>query len=507
MPNGIGNRPQCCAGCCQTLEQRQPRISCTFGLTGFPFDGDGGMRARPCGTRCHYGCVQLGPPFTTRLKIRAGLYFSGKIRTLTSFICEACTVRAVLQRELRLNGSDLALVALERARLVDMLNSWSDNTHSQYQGHLRYVAKFEHDFGVTILETTPLVCPPHPPSIPTMWAQQRYALQPSPSTRAHRAGENLAFGTVRQMRSAVSMFYRWDWNVAYPGGAVQDSNDRFFLADRCSPTDSIAYTAMTKGLGTRIGDNPKGAVALLARHVHFIDKALDNLYHTSADPGVRADTARAGLSNAFGWLCWFRASELFEVPWSTLLVVDPGTGGRFELPDHVGGVRFRFTDPQKTSRAKDTELWCAYTSGSGLSVGKWLHRLRRTLRMSSFSAGGSNKKFQRSNGQKWTSEHFRQTYLIPFLELQRLQGDPYLGPYGGVLPGSRLSDAFFSYHAYRSGARTHVKKKRADCIRKATIEEVYGHGRWHLVRSSQPIDVQYDQPPVLDQLAITIFSM
>jgi hypothetical protein len=31
--------------------------------------------------------------------------------------------------------------------------------------------------------------------------------------------------------------------------------------------DSIAYTAMTKGLGTRIGDNPKGALALLARHV------------------------------------------------------------------------------------------------------------------------------------------------------------------------------------------------------------------------------------------------
>jgi hypothetical protein len=96
------------------------------------------------------------------------------------------------------------------------------------------------------------------------------------------------------------MFNRWDWNVAYPGRAVQDSNDPFFLADKCLPTDSIAYTAMTKGLGTRTGDNPKGAVPILARHVKLIDMALDNLYRTSTstDPGVRADAARAGLSNA-----------------------------------------------------------------------------------------------------------------------------------------------------------------------------------------------------------------
>ena len=127
--------------------------------------------------------------------------------------------------------------------------------------------------------------------------------------------------------------------------------------------------------------------------------------------------------------------------------------------------------------------------------------------MSSFTDGGSTRIFQQSNGQVWTSEHFRQTYLIPLLELQRLQGDPYLAPYDGVQPGSRLSDAFFSYHVYRAGGRSHVKQKRAGCIRKATPEETYGHGRWRIDRSSQPIDAQYDQPPVLDQLAITLFSL
>jgi hypothetical protein len=127
--------------------------------------------------------------------------------------------------------------------------------------------------------------------------------------------------------------------------------------------------------------------------------------------------------------------------------------------------------------------------------------------MSSFTDGGFTRIFQRSNGKVWTSEYFRETYLIPFLELQRLQGDPHLAPYDGVPPGSRLSDVFFSYHAYCGGGRTHVKQKRAGYIRKATSEDIYGHGRWCIGRSNQPIDAQYDQPPVLDQLAINLFSL
>jgi hypothetical protein len=237
------------------------------------------------------------------------------------------------------------------------------------------------------------------------------ALQPSPSIRAHRADENLVFGTVRALRSAAGMFYQWDWNVAYPERTVQDSNDRFFLANLCLPTDSIAYTAMTKALRKRIGNNPKGVAALLARHVIFIDKDLDHLYHTSTDSGVQVDAARAGLSNSCGWLCWFRAHELFGVAWRILLVVYPGTGACFELPDHMGGVHFTFILPLKTSLATNTELWCAYTSGSGLSVGKWLHRLRRRLRMSSFADDGATPIFQPSGGQLWTSEYFRQTSL------------------------------------------------------------------------------------------------
>jgi hypothetical protein len=500
MSNGIGNRPNCCAGCCLRLDVAP--VICTFATRGFAFD-DGGS-ARPCGTRYHPGCIQLGAPFSSRLKNRRGLQFPSNIQCLGNFICEACTVRAVLQRELLYASHDLALLALERARLIDMLNSWSEGTHARYQGHLRYITKFETEFGVAILSPTILQCPPHSAAIPTMWAQQRYALQPSPSAR--RQGESLAFGTVRGIRSAVSQFYQWDWHVAYPDRAVQDGSHRTILVDQCSPTDSMAYTAMTSGFATRKGDNPQPSKALLARHIAFIDKYLDDLYRTSADPESRLDAARAGLTNICGWLGWFRATELFGIEWANILVVEPGDGSRYEIPDHVGAIRFHFPLPTKTSRATDTDLWCAYTSGSGFSAGKWFQRLRRALGASVFPTGATPV-FQRRDGHRWTSAHYRTTYLIPLLEMQRQQGDPYLAAYDGATPGTRLANVFYSFHSYRDGAATHVTKLRLGCWRKATKPEVYGHGRWRLARSSEPINDQYTQPPVLDQLAITLYCM
>ncbi len=53
---------------------------------------------------------------------------------------------------------------------------------------------------------------------------------------------------------------------------------------------------------------------------------------------------------------------------------------------------------------------------------------------------------------------------------------PTSHPILGVLPGLRLSGVFFSYRAM--DGRTHVKQKRAGFIRRATLEEIYGHGQW-----------------------------
>jgi hypothetical protein len=236
----------------------------------------------------------------------------------------------------------------------------------------------------------------------------------------------------------------------------------------------------------------------------FIDAALDKLYLTATEPEARADAARAGLINVVGWLCWFRGGEIFGLEWDNILVVDPGNGGEFELPDHVGGIRFHFPQPTKTSRATDTDLWCAYTSGSGVSPGKWFHRLRRTLGMAAFPTS-ETPVFQGKKGKAWTSTFYIRTYLIPLLEMQRLQGDAYLAPYDGATPGSSLADVFYSFHSWRDGAQTHVTRHRPGCYRKATKPEIYGHGRWRLTRSSEDIADQYTQDYILDQLAITLY--
>jgi hypothetical protein len=179
----------------------------------------------------------------------------------------------------------------------------------------------------------------------------------------------------------------------------------------------MAYTAMTGGFATRKGDNPQPSKALLARHVEFIEKYLDSLYRTSTAPGPRLDAARAGLTNACCWLGWFRAMELFGIEWTNILVVEPGTGRCYELPDHVGAIRFHFPLPTKTSRATDTDLWCAYTSGSGFSAGKWFQRLHRALGASVFPTEATPV-FQRQDGHMWMSAYYRTTYLIPLLEMQ-----------------------------------------------------------------------------------------
>ena len=82
------------------------------------------------------------------------------------FICEACTVRAVTQRPLRAHSLDWTLLALERMRILDVINSWSLGTHQQYQSKMKVIRAFERQFDIPILRLTPLASPPVSAAIP-----------------------------------------------------------------------------------------------------------------------------------------------------------------------------------------------------------------------------------------------------------------------------------------------------------------------------------------------------
>jgi hypothetical protein len=67
-----------------------------------------------------------------------------------SFVCEACTVRSVLDREL-VGADDWRLMCFERMRLLDMAHCWAEGTHKVYQSKIRFLRRFEATFGVKVL--------------------------------------------------------------------------------------------------------------------------------------------------------------------------------------------------------------------------------------------------------------------------------------------------------------------------------------------------------------------
>jgi hypothetical protein len=129
------------------------------------------MPLRACRTCYHPGCIRIGLPFQTRLPNDRGLFCPPDLASLRHFVCEACTVRAALNRELSKRPADLALLMLERARLVDFTNHWAAGTIKTYQSKYRVLQDFERTFEISLLHPTQLTSPPHGIAIVLMWAQ------------------------------------------------------------------------------------------------------------------------------------------------------------------------------------------------------------------------------------------------------------------------------------------------------------------------------------------------
>ena len=461
-----------------------------------------GPKARPCYTQYHLHCLSIGQPFQTRLKDQEGLSFP-KILDLPHFVCEACTVREVVGRELTRGPNDTALVMLERARLIDTAHYWAGATHKQYQAKLRMVRQFERDFGVTILRPTPLTKPPSSADVPAMWLQQQYSLRPGGSRAGEENQSAVGWSTVRGLRSAISQFYSWDLTVAHPANTMQDSMMRPVIVNGCLPTDSLGYAYMSSGMSRRLGDNARPSTALLDRHIRWIDRHFDDLYRTSRGSKHRRLLCRAALVNIVAWLGWLRAAEVFGLNWADLEVTEPHLGPTVGLPANQGVMRLRLLLQTKSDRTRQADMILAYTSSSGLSVGKWYHRLRQAL---GGDPPGNDKVFSHDDRTVWSSHYYRTSHLLPLLQLQWMEGDPFLAAFDGS-PGNSLEAKFYSMHSYRRGGRSHVSRKRQFCWRKAEPQEVTEHGRWRRQRAGFHMPTQYLEWTLLDRLALTLFCM
>jgi hypothetical protein len=306
---------------------------------------------------------------------------------------------------------------------------------------------------------------------------------------------------VRGLRSAVSMYHRLDMQVARPGQAYFDGNDRALLALKVSPTDEMSSVLMNKGMRGRLGDGGRPSEALVEAYVLFLDRSLDSLFLAAPSPATRLELARAGAANVTAWLGWLRSFELFWVLGNEIEVVPPRDSPRFTLPLGISLILYRLNEETKGNRSQTADVVLAGTAASTLSPYKWFRRLQHLLDLTSPSL-----LFCHPNGVRWSSSYFRSTYLLPSLNAQRLAGKASLQVFDGS-PGNTLAEKFYSINSYRRGARSHVSKKRPSNVRKASPDEVTEHGRWRVERSSMSMPEAYQQWTVADRLSITQLCM
>ncbi len=144
---------------------------------------------QPCGVAYHGGCFKAGFPFTTRLENNKGLSMPHSVHR-PHFVCELCTVRMEIQREIQRTDRDIHLLMFERMRMIDAMNWWQKRTLQQYSPHLRYLREFDRHYGVKALSPSPLARPPRTPAIPIMWSLLNYSL------RHNRDGDRIKQQTV-----------------------------------------------------------------------------------------------------------------------------------------------------------------------------------------------------------------------------------------------------------------------------------------------------------------------
>ena len=403
-------------------------------------------------------------------------------------------------RELN-DPKDPQLLALERMRLLDMAHSWARNTHSSYQGKLRILQAFSDRYSIPLLEDSSPKHPRYDVDVVLMWCQEAYSLAPG----AARLGQHnkVAFGTIRQLRSALAHILAWN-QMHHPRIPGFLDRNRRLVHQECRITDALPSQLHSQGLAIRLGTESSPSKALLDRHVRFLIRELEQAYMASHRGGSLVDICMGAVATLFLWLGWLRGSEAFGLRWCDLTIVLPHDGPRYDLPMGIGMIGLRLLPETKSQRASTVDMTLAYETISGYQLGVWIQRLKQSLGIGPNHSTLITPIFLTARGGVWTSSYYRSTFLYPSLLRQQANGDPALR---GVY---RLQQVFWSLHSFRNGARSQVSRQRltgATHTRKATTMEVYEHGRWRRRRTGEPIDVIYNQWPHFDRIQITLCCM
>ena len=415
-------------------------------------------------------------------------------------MCESCTVRAVLGREL-VDTQDAQLLALERMRLLDMAHSWARNTHASYQSKLQVLQTFAAQYSLPLFQPPAWAHPRHDVDIVLMWCQEASSLSEG-SPRLGRAN-TMAFGSIRQLRSALAHLLAWNSSQQPSPPGYLDRNRRL-VHQACRLTDALPSQLHSQGLSIRLGTESSPSKALLDRHVRFLLDELERAY-AIADPHLPpVDVCMGAVATLFLWLGWLRGSEVFGLRWCDLELVPPKRGPLYDLPTGIGMIILRLLPETKSQRTAAADVILAYETISGYQPGLWVQRLKAAMPQGHHGPASLSPVFLTARGGPWTSSYYRTAFLYPSLGRQQANGDPALRI---TRP---IQQVFWSLHSFRNGARSQVSRRRltgATYTRKATTMEVYEHGRWRRRRSGELIDIVYNQWPHYDRIQLTLCCM
>ena len=242
---GTCAKPNVCAGCHQPISAKITQYCCKFSRSGFTQNN---LSFRPCGVTYHLECIRVSEPFRTRLPDGNGLKFPN-VSHIPAFICEACSVRSVLLRELRPNNEDLTLMKLERMRMIDLACSLASKTLDQYNYYLRRIQVFESQFKIDVLRDIILDHPPGRKLLPALWCQQWFAIQRPRRGRYAKVEEGqMTFGSARDFRSALGFHHLWGISLRHPGLVTSTVDIRGGLMGDLTPNESVEYWRMIEGM-------------------------------------------------------------------------------------------------------------------------------------------------------------------------------------------------------------------------------------------------------------------
>jgi hypothetical protein len=455
--------------------------------------------AIPCGTLYHIQCYRAGAPFKTRLPDGKGLSFPSEAdpSMFPNFICEACQVRAVLDRELRVTKEDVHLLRLERMRLLDTMNRLSEGSMRTYKYPIRRLQVFEARYGVSILRPSEILRPSTSSCIPLMWAQLDHTLSPG-----KQEGSTVKYSSSRVDRSAASAYFQWDLAMSRPEQAMTaGKGETCWVTEHVLPTEEMAYTHFSSGLKRRMGDVSVKSHALRFTHIHHLEQQFEAQFQSALTVAQQHTAAAAGSANMLFWLGWLRSVEGFSLTRADISITRPPHGPTKGLPEGVGVVEIRLLPETKTNSATIADVVVAYTCWSGFSLGKWLQRLLI------FDPSDGIHLFSTPGQRRWTSHYFRSRHVWPHLELLRAQGDSSMAVFSD-LPGQRVSDRIWAMHSYRRGANTFVQHLLPQAqARAATQAEIYEHGRWRLQQKKEDMAVHYRGWDVEQRICITQLCM